>query len=268
MVKVIHKEIFIALKNRFYYIVGLFALGIAVFSLYGVYHTLSIGDAATEYAIFQMVNENNNCFLDYAAEVLSGNFLSLFVAISVPTVICESFANGYIKNVYNCKIQKNYYAVGKVVVILCIVMFYTLLTLLATCISGLFWFDFEGVGNVAQYIKFASLQILCNTSFGCVIMFVSELFRKLSLSMISGILYVVMLCDLLYQFMNSLISNVGIENFEVEKYTIIGNMTNLTMDSNGDDIFYTIVVAVVYMVIFASLSQLMFLKRDVNCNEK
>ena len=207
-------------------------------------------------------------FFDYAAEVLSGNFLSLFVAISVPVIICEIYSNGYIKNIYNIDEQKKYYIIGKLVAIFCVVFFYTILTLIATGVCGIVMFDFDGIGNVERYIRFALLHILCNVSFGCVIMFISELIRKVSISMISAILYVVMLCDLLYQFINSVISNLVDTQLDISDYTIMGNMTNLTMNSDEADIIRTVIVAIVYLIIFSVLTQITFLRRDVNCNEK
>lgn len=268
MCKIIYKEFFVTVKSRFHYIVGVFVIGIAILSLYGIYHTLFSNDVASDYAIFQMVNANNNSLFDYAAEVLSGNFLSLFVAISVPVIICETFANGYIKNIYNLNKQKRYYIVGKLFAIFCVILFYTILTLLATGIVGIVMFDFDGIGNVEKYVCFALLQILCNLSFGCAIMFISELFRKVSISMISGIVYVVMLCDLLYQFVNSAISSLVNVKFDISDYTIMGNMTKLTVNSGKEDIIRTIVVTVIYISVFSVLTQFLFLKRDVNCNEK
>lgn len=268
MCKVIYKEFFVTVKSRFYYIVGVFVLGIAILSLYGMYHTLFDNDAASDYAIFQMVNANNNGFFDYAAEVLSGNFLSLFAAISVPVIICEAFANGYIKNIYNLNEQRRYYIIGKLAAIFFVILFYTVLTLVATGISGIVMFDFSGTGNVEKYIGFAMLHILCNVSFGCVIMFISELFRKVSVSMISGVLYVVMLCDLLYQFINSAVFRLVNVEFDISDYTVMGNMTNLTMNSEKEDVIRTIVVAVIYLSVFSVLTQVLFLRRDVNCNEK
>lgn len=268
MCKIIYKELFVTLKSRFHYIVGAFVLGIAILSLYGIYHTLFENEIASDYAIFQMVNANNSGFFDYAAEIISGNFLSLFVAISVPVIICEAFGNGYIKNIYNFSEQKKYYIIGKLVSIFCILIFYSLLTVLATGISGIFMFEFSGIGNVKKYIVFVLLHILCNVAFGCVIMFISELFRKVAISMIIGIIYVVMLCDLLYQVINSAVLRLVNVKFDISDYTVMGNMTKLTMNSGKEDIIRTILIAVAYVTVFSVLTHVLFLRRDVNCNEK
>ena len=45
-------------------------------------------------------------------------------------------------------------------------------------------------------------------------------------------------------------------------------MTNLTMNSDEADIIRTVIVAIVYLIIFSVLTQITFLRRDVNCNEK
>ena len=81
-------------------------------------------------------------------------------------------------------------------------------------------------------------------------MFISELFRKVSVSMISGILYVVMLCDLVYQLINSLVFRLTNVKFDVSHYTVMGNMTNLTMNSGKEDVVRTVLVAVIYMIVF------------------
>ncbi|MDR0890853.1 MAG: hypothetical protein LBM05_01855 [Endomicrobium sp.] len=268
MRKIIYKDFFVTFKSRFYYVVGVFVFGVALLSLYGIYHTLFENNITSNYAIFQMVNANNNGFFDYAAEIISGNFLSLFVAISVPVIICEAFGNGYIKNIYNFSEQKKYYIIGKLVSIFSVIAFYVFITLLATGISGIVMFKFKGIGNVKKYIVFVLLHILCNVAFGCVIMLISELFRKLSISMIIGVIYVVMLCDLLYQTINSVVLHLVNVKFDISDYTVMGNMTKLTMDSEKGDIIRTVLISVAFIAVFSVLTHILFLRRDVNCNEK
>lgn len=65
----------------------------------------------------------------------------------------------------------------------------------------------------------------------------------------------------LYSFFT--IQKIGIQNFQIYKYTITGKLSLLPMNPSGNECLAAFGVAIVFIVMMISVSSVVFQKRDI-----
>ena len=66
-----------------------------------------------------------------------------------------------------------------------------------------------------------------------------------------------------YGVINSAIQKIGIQNFQIYKYTITGKLSLLPMNPSGNECLTAFGVAIVFIVMMISVSSVVFQKRDI-----
>ena len=68
---------------------------------------------------------------------------------------------------------------------------------------------------------------------------------------------------IVYGVINSAIQKIGIQNFQIYKYTITGKLSLLPMNPSGNECLAAFGVAIVFIVMMISVSSVVFQKRDI-----
>ncbi len=70
--------------------------------------------------------------------ITEDGFLAIFIVISTAIFVCYEYQTGYIKNIYNNKLNEEYSMFSKSIVLLILVILYCLAALLASFVFGMF----------------------------------------------------------------------------------------------------------------------------------
>ena len=69
--------------------------------------------------------------------------------------------------------------------------------------------------------------------------------------------------SIVYGLINSAVRKMGIQNFQIYKYTITGKLSLLPMNPSGNECLVAFGVAIVFAVIMIAASSAVFQKRDI-----
>ena len=83
------------------------------------------------------------------------------------------------------------------------------------------------------------------------------------ISMVISICLTMNVMSIVYGLVNSAVRKMGIHNFQMYKYTITGKISLLPMNPGGNDCFFALGVACVFIIIMVSVSSVVFQKRDI-----
>ena len=83
------------------------------------------------------------------------------------------------------------------------------------------------------------------------------------ISMVIAICLTMNIMSIVYGLINSAVRKMGIQNFQIYKYTITGKLSLLSMNPSGNECLEAFGVAIVFAVIMIAASSAVFQKRDI-----
>lgn len=83
------------------------------------------------------------------------------------------------------------------------------------------------------------------------------------ISMVIAICLTMNIMSIVYGLINSAVRKMGIQNFQIYKYTITGKLSLLSMNPSGNECLAAFGVAIVFAVIMIAASSAVFQKRDI-----
>ena len=83
------------------------------------------------------------------------------------------------------------------------------------------------------------------------------------ISMVIAVCLSMNVMTIVYGVINSAIQKIGIQNFQIYKYTITGKLSLLPMNPSGNECSAAFGVAIVFIVMMISVSSVVFQKRDI-----
>ena len=83
------------------------------------------------------------------------------------------------------------------------------------------------------------------------------------ISMVIAVCLSMNVMTIVYGVINSAIQKIGIQNFQIYKYTITGKLSLLPMNPSGNECLAAFGVAIVFIVMMISVSNVVFQKRDI-----
>ncbi len=193
---------------------------------------------------------------------LSGSFVVLFLVIFTVIFCNAEYKSGYIKNIASTVSKKENLMFSKMIImVIATVVFYIFLTL-TLIVGGLGIMKLEVGEHAIGIVKTLLVGMLLNISIGSLIIMLFNFVRKSLIPMIVGIVYVLM-GDVILQLVNFLIHRIkAFDEFDITKYTSLGNMSKLSAATESSDLIRIIIVAVVYIVISVVVSSLIAKKKD------
>lgn len=219
---------------------------------------LEIGEQTTIIPLEEMT------VADWCVDAISGDFLMLFVAVFAVLFVCNDFATGFIKNIYNNLRNKWHYVLSKFVVI----SVFTILTIIAaysvTMIFNLAVVKSSSFGDVSEIITFTLNKAFLLIAYGCVGALISFILKKATVGLIISMGYSFMFANLIYTGINQIVKSTGLsEKFDIQKYTLVGNAVSIGPDPSSEQQVIVLIVCVISIVASFVISSIVFSKRDV-----
>jgi len=202
-------------------------------------------------------------FSDWFVNVTGGDFLLLFMLIIAVLEISNEYSSGYIKNLYGCMSHKWNYVMSKYIMDIVFALLFLVVCGIVLAITNVFILKCNEFGNVNALLKYAMLRWLLLSVYGILISSITIIARRGLYSFIIGVGYSFMLANPLYEGINLLAKNVfKVNDFNVSKYSIIGNCINLNLDITNTQLTNILLVSLIVCVIISFITNIVFIKRD------
>ena len=224
-----------------------------------------------EYATGQTESENVNLGMDVTVPTkpgeevsvfdlfyanIKGKFIALFMVIFAILYSTADMTSGFVKNIAGLVISK---AVS--------LFLYTILTLLlftgVQMLSNALFFDEFVFGPAKEFFQYAGLQILLHFALLMIVMCIAVVLRNNVISMTIGVLLCMNVLVIFYSFLDRLIAKMKIQDFEIMKYTVTGNMMFLETNVTAKMAVTAVAVSVGFSIVMLGICSMVFKKRDI-----
>ena len=192
-----------------------------------------------------------------------GKFYALFLVIFAVMFSTADIGSGYIKNIGG-QVQKRGALIFSRSIALAV---FTVLTM-----AGVFLLQ-----GAANYIVFKELtwgsskavlsyfltELALHYALVLICMAIAIILKNNVISMVIAICLTMNIMSIVYGLINSAVRKMGIQNFQIYKYTITGKLSLLSMNPSGNECLAAFGVAIVFAVIMIAASSAVFQKRDI-----
>lgn len=192
-----------------------------------------------------------------------GKFYALLLSIFAVMFSTADIASGYIKNIGG-QVQKR----GALIISRAIALaVFTVLTMTGAFLfqavaNGIVFGELEW-GSPKAILSYFLTELVLHYALVLICMAIAVVLKNNVISMIIAVCLTMNVMSTIYGFVNSVIQKIGIQNFQIYKYTITGQISLLPMNPSGNECLTAFVVAVAFIVVMMSVSSIVFQKRDI-----
>ena len=231
-----------------------------------------------EYATGQTESENVNLGMDVTVPTkpgeevsvfdlfyanIKGKFIALFMVIFAILYSTADMTSGFVKNIAGQVRNREGLVISKAVSL----FLYTILTLLlftgVQMLSNALFFDEFVFGPAKEFFQYAGLQILLHFALLMIVMCIAVVLRNNVISMTIGVLLCMNVLVIFYSFLDRLIAKMKIQDFEIMKYTVTGNMMFLETNVTAKMAVTAVAVSVGFSIVMLGICSMVFKKRDI-----
>lgn len=192
-----------------------------------------------------------------------GKFYALFLVIFAVLFSTADISSGYIKNIGGQVGNRGSLIFSRSIAL----SVFTVLTMTgaflfqaaANCIvfGKLEW------GNAKAILSYFVAELALHYALVLICMAIAIILKNNVISMGIAVCLTMNVMTIVYGVVNSAIQKIGIQNFQIYKYTITGKLSLLPMNPSGNECLAAFGVAMVFIVIMISASSVVFQKRDI-----
>ena len=192
-----------------------------------------------------------------------GKFYALFLVIFAVLFSTADISSGYIKNIGGQVGNRGSLIFSRSIAL----SVFTVLTMTgaflfqaaANCIvfGELEW------GNTKAILSYFVAELALHYALVLICMAIAIILKNNVISMVIAVCLTMNVMTIVYGVVNSAIQKIGIQNFQIYKYTITGKLSLLSMNPSGNECLAAFGVAMVFIVIMISVSSVVFQKRDI-----
>ena len=192
-----------------------------------------------------------------------GKFYALFLVIFAVLFSTADISSGYIKNIGGQVGNRGSLIFSRSIAL----SVFTVLTMTgaflfqaaANCIvfGELEW------GNTKVILSYFVAELALHYALVLICMAIAIILKNNVISMVIAICLTMNVMTIVYGVINSAIQKIGIQNFQIYKYTITGKLSLLPMNPSGNECLAAFGVAIVFIVMMISVSSVVFQKRDI-----
>ena len=118
-------------------------------------------------------------------------------------------------------------------------------------------------GNTKAILSYFVAELALHYALVLICMAIAIILKNNVISMVIAVCLTMNVMTIVYGVVNSAIRKIGIQNFQIYKYTITGKLSLLPMNPSGNECLAAFGVAMVFIVIMISVSSVVFQKRDI-----
>ena len=192
-----------------------------------------------------------------------GKFYALFLVIFAVLFSTADISSGYIKNIGGQVGNRGSLIFSRSIAL----SVFTVLTMTgaflfqaaANCIvfGELEW------GNTKAILSYFVAELALHYALVLICMAIAIILKNNVISMVIAVCLTMNVMTIVYGVVNSVIQKIGIQNFQIYKYTITGKLSLLPMNPSGNECLAAFGVAIVFIVMMISVSSVVFQKRDI-----
>ena len=192
-----------------------------------------------------------------------GKFYALFLVIFAVLFSTADISSGYIKNIGGQVGNRGSLIFSRSIAL----SVFSVLTMTgaflfqaaANCIvfGELEW------GNTKAILSYFVTELALHYALVLICMAIAIILKNNVISMVIAVCLSMNVMTIVYGVINSAIQKIGIQNFQIYKYTITGKLSLLPMNPSGNECLAAFGVAIVFIVMMISVSSVVFQKRDI-----
>ena len=118
-------------------------------------------------------------------------------------------------------------------------------------------------GNTKAILSYFVTELALHYALVLICMAIAIILKNNVISMVIAVCLSMNVMTIVYGGINSAIQKIGIQNFQIYKYTITGKLSLLPMNPSGNECLAAFGVAIVFIVMMISVSSVVFQKRDI-----
>ena len=118
-------------------------------------------------------------------------------------------------------------------------------------------------GNAKAILSYFVAELALHYALVLICMAIAIILKNNVISMVIAVCLSMNVMTIVYGVINSAIQKIGIQNFQIYKYTITGKLSLLPMNPSGNECLAAFGVAIVFIVMMISVSSVVFQKRDI-----
>lgn len=194
---------------------------------------------------------------------LHGKFIALFMVIFAVLFSASDMSSGYIKNIGGQMKNRGALVLSKAFAL----FVYTVLAMLfyliiQTAVQAVCFPEFQ-TGSLKDLAVYAATQLILHYALLLICMAVTIISRSKVFSMTFAVLLCMNVMVIIYSTVDKIIAKLGIEDFNLIRYTVTGRMSLLEMSPSAEACMKALLVAVLFGAAVILLSGQIFRKRDI-----
>lgn len=200
---------------------------------------------------------------DLVYATLHAKFMALFMVIFAVLFSSSDISSGYIQNIGGQMKNRGNLILSKAVVLfvytVLTMIFYLALQIAAQAVG------FAGlhVGDIKELAAYTAIQTILHYALLLICMAVTVITRSKVFSMTLAVLLCMNIMTVLYSAADKVIAGLGIESFNMIRYTVTGQMALLEMSPSAEECIKALLTAVIFGAAATVLSCQIFRKRDI-----
>lgn len=192
-----------------------------------------------------------------------GKLYALLLVIFTVLFSTADISSGYIKNIGGQVRNRGTLILSRAIAL----AVFTVLTmagafLFQAAANGIFFGELEW-GNTKAILSYFVTELALHYALVLICMAIAIILKNNVISMVIAVCLSMNVMTIVYGVINSAIQKIGIQNFQIYKYTITGKLSLLPMNPSGNECLAAFGVAIVFIVMMISVSSVVFQKRDI-----
>ena len=192
-----------------------------------------------------------------------GKLYALLLVIFTVLFSTADISSGYIKNIGGQVRNRGTLILSRAIAL----AVFTVLTmagafLFQAAANGIFFGELEW-GNTKAILSYFVTELALHYALVLICMAIAIILKNNVISMVIAVCLTMNVMTIVYGVVNSAIQKIGIQNFQIYKYTITGKLSLLPMNPSGNECLAAFGVAIVFIVMMISVSSVVFQKRDI-----
>ena len=192
-----------------------------------------------------------------------GKLYALLLVIFTVLFSTADISSGYIKNIGG-QVRNRGTLISSRAIALAV---FTVLTmagafLFQAAANGIFFGELEW-GNTKAILSYFVTELALHYALVLICMAIAIILKNNVISMVIAVCLSMNVMTIVYGVINSAIQKIGIQNFQIYKYTITGKLSLLPMNPSGNECLAAFGVAIVFIVMMISVSSVVFQQRDI-----
>lgn len=201
--------------------------------------------------------------LDMCYANMNAKAIALFMVIFAVLFSTADFGSGYIKNIGGQIMRRSHLIVSKAVALFVYTICTMVLMVLVQALSNLVFLGYVKMGEPGDFLKYMAVGALLHYALLLICMALAIVLRNNVVSIILVVCLCMNVMVIFYSAVDKALAKIGIENFNLVKYTVTGKLSLLSMSPTNAACAGAVATAIGFGAVMFAISCFTFSKRDL-----